>query len=189
MNDDVSAMRDVLWKMYQEHCTQGRHHESQRSSVAAALIAVAGAIIGLVTFDDSISGWDVPLTLLLAAIGAFGALFSAKHYERFSMHMERARAYRDALDETLPGRPLKPLKVAADEISARDFPLIRPLRLNRFWTGLYLLICAIGLVLIVVAAVSPTPRKTDAEAPAAAAAEPSAGNPPAHSVKAGRRHR
>jgi hypothetical protein len=33
MRDENAPSRDVLWKMYQEHCTQGRHHETQRSAV------------------------------------------------------------------------------------------------------------------------------------------------------------
>jgi len=155
MAEDEAALRDVLWKMYQEHCTQGRHHETQRSTVAGALIAIAGAVIGLVTFDKAISAPDLPLTAFLFVLGTFGAVFSAKHYERFCLHMERARQHRDELDGLLPGKPLKRLKKQADDKNDADFPRLKDLRLNRFWMGLYVLIAALGLALSVVAAFFP----------------------------------
>src|SRR5205823_6558463 len=61
--EDNSALRDVLWKMYHEHCTQGRHHETQRSSVASALIAISGGVIGLITFDKAVTATDLPLAV------------------------------------------------------------------------------------------------------------------------------
>jgi len=151
MAEDNAALRDVLWKMYQEHCTQGRHHETQRSTVAGALIAIAGAVIGLVTFDKTVSPTDLPLTAFLFVLGAFGAVFSAKHYERFCLHMERARRHRDELDGLLPSSPLKRLKKEADAKHNAEFPRLKDLRLNRFWTWLYVLIAMLGLALSVVA--------------------------------------
>ena len=103
MEDDNAPSRDVLWKMYQEHCTQGRHHETQRSTVISTLLAISAAVIGVITLDRNIVyPADLPLSVTLIFIGVFGAGFSMKHYERFSLHMERARRYRDALDALLP---------------------------------------------------------------------------------------
>lgn len=79
--------------------------------------------IGIVTFDKTIAApADLPLILLLIALGIFGAVFSMKHYERFSLHMERARRYRDALDALLPGQPLRTLKQKADVAHKEKFP-------------------------------------------------------------------
>jgi hypothetical protein len=147
---DVNALRDACWKLYAEHCTHVRHHESQRSTVAASILAIASAIIGLVTFDKRIVVSDVPLTVLLLFLGCFGALFSAKQYERSSLHTERARRYRDAVDATLDGNPLKELKREADRAHEHDFPKLEKLRLNKFWVALYLLLSAIGLVLSII---------------------------------------
>lgn len=151
MNDDA-ALRDACWKLYAEHCTHVRHHEGQRSTVAASILAIASAIIGLVTFDKGIVASDLPLTILLAVLGCFGALFSAKQYERASLHTERARRFRDAVDATLPGKPLKSLKREADAAHEQDFPRLEKLRLNKFWVALYLLLSTIGIVLSVIAA-------------------------------------
>ena len=144
---DVNALRDACWKLYAEHCTHVRHHESQRSTVAASILAIASAIIGLVTFDKKIEASDLPLTILLIVLGCFGALFSAKQYERASLHTERARRFRGAIDATLEGAPLKALKRQADIVHAADFPRLEKLRLNKFWVALYLVLAAIGIAL------------------------------------------
>lgn len=155
--DDSSALRDALWKLYQEHCTHVRHHESQRATTASSFLAVAGAIVGLVTFDRAIGIADLPLTILLLFLGTFGALFSAKHYERASLHTERARHYRDAVDATFIGQPLKAIKCSADLSHAKAFPELEKLRLNKFWVGLYLLLAFLGLVLSLMAIWFPQP--------------------------------
>jgi hypothetical protein len=154
MSDEI-ALRDACWKLYAEHCTHVRHHESQRSTVAASILAIASAIIGLVTFDKGIIASDLPLTVLLVFLGGFGALFSAKQYERASLHTERARRYRDAVDATLDGGPLKALKREADVAHEKDFPRLEKLRLNKFWVALYLLLSAIGVALSIIAACYP----------------------------------
>ncbi len=154
MAEDDAALRDVLWKMYQEHCTQGRHHEVQRSTVASVLLAIVAVVIGLITNDQKITNSDIPLTLFLLVLGMFGAVFSAKHYERFELHMESARRYRDELDTLLPGAPLKRLKRAADDKHNGKYPRLKDLRLNRFWIGIYLITSGLGLVLFAIAALS-----------------------------------
>jgi hypothetical protein len=58
--------------------------------------AAAATTAPVVTADEQVDVSDVPLTLTLVAIGLFRAGFSAKHYERFKLHMARAKAHRDA---------------------------------------------------------------------------------------------
>jgi len=148
---DDEVKRDAFWRLYTEHCTHMRHHEAQRSTVAASMIAVASALLGVVTFDKSLSLSDVPLLGLVFVLGTFGAVFSAKQYERSAMHMERARAYRDAIDEDLSGQPLKTLKAAADKRHNAEFPRLHRLRVNQFWLGLYLFVATTGFSLTVIA--------------------------------------
>lgn len=149
--DESAVRREAFWKMYQEHCTHIRHHDVQRSTVAASLIAITGAMLAVATFDRSLSRSDLPLLLMVSALGVFGALFSAKHYERSAMHMERARAYRDAIDAELTAQPIKKLKVGADERHNEEFPRLHKLRINRFWLLLYVFISLLGVTLAVTA--------------------------------------
>ena len=148
-----NILRDVLWKMYQEHCNEGRHHETQRSTVTNLVIVVAAGVIGLITYDKGITWADLPLTCFLILLGLFGAVFTLKHYERFAMHMARARSYRDALDELLPkvdallartsnaiakygdesAMFLKALKRDADAKHEIDFPKMANRKVTQFW--------------------------------------------------------
>lgn len=150
-DEERAVLRDAYWKMYLENCTQARHHEVQRSAVASAFIAVAGAIIGIVTFDRGLTRLDLPLTLFLIMLGAFGAVFSAKQYERTQLHTRRARGYRDAYDALLFGSPLKCIKREADKANAEKFPKLSALRLNKFWMAINLANSVLGVFLTIVA--------------------------------------
>lgn len=147
MPDEDAPLRDVLWKMYQEHCTHIRHYETQRSTVAGTFLTIGGALVGLITFDKTLSFSDLPLTVFLTAIGLFGAIFAAKQYERATLHSTRSYYLRDELDKLLPGAPLKRLKEEADEAHNKKFPQLYKLRVHNFWVGLYLLIAILGLFL------------------------------------------
>ena len=156
MSDEQKSYADVLMKLYQEHCTQGRHHETQRSAVVTAIIAVASVITGLITYDRAITRSDLPLTFFLIVLGVFGAAFAMKHYERFNLHTERGRTHRDALD-TLLGQvlgtaaPLQPLRATANAKNAGAYPRLSKLRLHYWWLSLGLLIATLGIVLSVIA--------------------------------------
>ncbi|HVW95841.1 MAG TPA: hypothetical protein VHA56_07720 [Mucilaginibacter sp.] len=171
---DAKTLIDLLFKFYQEQCTQGRHHETQRAAVATATLAISAALIGVITGDNNLSRNDLPLTLLLIAVGIFSAVFSLKHYERFRRHMALAKNFRDAIDVLLPYHPvlgdflrqleraysendgdsektgestLRVLKKNADKNHNRRFPTLVNLHLYNWWAGLCLVVSVIGLAL------------------------------------------
>jgi ABC-type multidrug transport system fused ATPase/permease subunit len=165
--DGSDALRDILWKMYEENITKGRHHETERATVTNLVIAVAAAVLALVTYDKAITLIDLPLTIFLIFLGVFGAAFSSKYYERYQLHMKRARVYRNALDKVLSSqagnskRFLKELKKAADEEHEKSFQptskgktnwqrwmtFIHRRGLYQLWITFHLLITLLGLVL------------------------------------------
>jgi uncharacterized protein YacL len=149
--DKESALLDILWKNCQEHWQQGRHHELQRSSVANVLIAISGAVIGLVTFDKSIDISDAPLTIFLIVIAVFGVVFSAKHYERFSFHIRRAKGYREKINNFFPDANLSEIRVIADEKHSEKHPKLKKIHLHYLWFGLYVLIALMGGILTIIA--------------------------------------
>ncbi len=103
MNREESKdLMDLLWKMYSENTTHGRHHETQRSTVSNLILVLAGALLTFTTVDKAINRADLPAAILVAAIGLFGAVFCAQHYARYRQHVERAKHYRTALDALLP---------------------------------------------------------------------------------------
>jgi hypothetical protein len=154
-DEDRAALRTALWHMYQENCAHVRHHESQRSSVTTAIIAIEAALIGVATFDRAIGPSDIPVSVLMIALGLFGAIFSAKQYERSKLHMKRAGFYRSAVDRTFPGAPLITCKTNADAAHKRVFPRLYALGLNHFWIALYLSLALIGAAIVFVAIAFP----------------------------------
>ena len=105
---------DILWGMYQENTTQGRHHESQRETVTNLIITITGVLLALIALDDKLNQADLPLAIFVTLLGLWGAVFSLKHYERYLLHMSRARQYRNALDALLNDAGIKKLKQDAD---------------------------------------------------------------------------
>lgn len=146
-----STLRDAHWKMYSENSIQARHHETQRAAVASTFIGISGAVIAFMTSDKTLSPLDLPPALLLVLLGMFGAVFSAKQYERIQLHTRRARGYRDAYDALLPVSPLRSIRRIADDDNTREFPKLSVLRLNQFWIAMNLAISGLGVCLVIVA--------------------------------------
>lgn len=48
MADDKEVLQDILWKMFEENSTVGRHHEIQRATVTNLVIIVVAGVLGLV---------------------------------------------------------------------------------------------------------------------------------------------
>jgi hypothetical protein len=96
---------------------------------------------------------DIPAALFLIVIGVFGCIFSAKQYERFYVCMERARQYRLALQEAVPGSNIIELKRTADRKALERFPRLHVWRLGVFWIALHALIAAFGVLLCILAVV------------------------------------
>lgn len=177
MPDDLISRKDqvdLLFKFYQEHTTQARHHETQRSTTSTILVAIAAGVTGLIRYDKEIDRIDFWLSLLLAVIGFFGAAFVYKQYERYRLHTERAKRYRDAMDELLPDRnlilpehvfqpsekakasleplgvkPVKALKQVADAEHTSKYPSASRYSLHAGWVLLHLCIAILGLLLAV----------------------------------------
>jgi len=142
--------KDILWYMYQEHCTHGRHHETLRATTTNLLFVVAAGAIAVITHGDKSLALDnLPLAILLIPIGLLGALFSAKYHERFDMHMQRAGKYRDALESLIPASNLRVLKSEADAATKKKYPKLFELRLYKFWIALHCFVAALGVILTV----------------------------------------
>jgi len=155
ITEEQKIQKEILLAMYQDNIDQGRHHEIQRGNVTSAMLAIEAIIIGLITFDKQINLFDLPLTIMLIVLGVFGAGFTLKQYERFSLHMERARVYRGKLDELFMGGLISSLKNSADNKNNCKYPILSNLRLNYWWTGLHLSIAGTGIVLTIVCVICP----------------------------------
>jgi uncharacterized membrane protein YbhN (UPF0104 family) len=154
---DNQDLKDVLWKLYQDHYTQVRHYETQRSTVTNLLFTIASVLLAFVTYDKALTRSDIPVTLLLFLVGLFGAALSVKYHERSSFHYNRLISYRDKLDELLsdPGLLAK-LREKARIKHEQEFPHLYKGKLywwkvHRLWVLLHLLVSCLGLLLTILA--------------------------------------
>jgi hypothetical protein len=144
---------DLYLKLFQEYAPEARHHEQQRATVTGFFSALAAGILTVVGIDKVLNVADIPAALFLVVIGVFGCVFSAKQYERFFVCMERARQYRLALQEAVPGSNIIELKRIADRKALERFPRLHVWRLGIFWVALHALIALLGILLFVLAIV------------------------------------
>lgn len=144
----MSSENDVLIKLIEEQWTQARHSEEQRATMTNFVIVVDAAILGFIV-DRAFTPDLLPLTILLAALGIYGVMFCCKLYERFSSHTNRARKFRDKLDELHPNLGIKSLLREADAEHTAQFKWVERIRLNRLWMILHGLIGAAGLLMSV----------------------------------------
>lgn len=156
MTDERKIVKDLLFALYSENVIQCRHHESQRATVTSSIIAIDTIIIGLITFDKAINGIDIPLAVLLIILGIFGATFTLKHYERYSLCVERLRQYRKELDEQFGNNEILRLKNIADERHAKRFPNLIRYTHHKFWIFLHIIITGIAVALTMIAIFKPS---------------------------------
>jgi hypothetical protein len=107
--------------MYNEHTSQGRHHETQRTAVSTVVLALAGAVVAVMSQGHFRHTWSLAAFLIL--LGLVGALFSLKQAERTRMHITIAGAFRHQLELSLISRdPTAPAQ--ADEITKQQLKYI-----------------------------------------------------------------
>jgi hypothetical protein len=97
MADEV----EVLLHLFEEEREQARQSENQRATLSNIVILVVGAGLAFVTnrgFGKSTLAISIPMIVL----GLYGALATAKFFERWYRHWRRAYAYREQLFERFP---------------------------------------------------------------------------------------
>src|SRR5512138_416615 len=114
------------------------------------VLVIAAALSGLIV-QQKFSAATIPLGALIALIGVFGAVISAKYHERATYHLSQARA----LTSTLKDMKLLADDKIIDDYRQRHYDTYRRLhrvRLHTLWTGLHIAIIGYGISLIVIAA-------------------------------------
>ena len=142
--------KDALFGMFKQYMDHALHHQQQRSTIANIVIILSGAIIGLVTFDKVICGPDLVAGIFVAGLGLFGLAWSIKQHERYSYYLNRARRYRDALAVAC-SIDMAGMNKAADEKTAKKYGLLYRVRVWPFWSFLYVLVIAVGVLITVYA--------------------------------------
>jgi hypothetical protein len=120
------------------------------------MMAIATALITLITFDKRFSVADLPLALIVCFIGLFTALFSASYAELYFRNRERAKNILQRLDASFfyyrASTSLSTLMDDADEghYHANRYQWARKIAgsTHGFWIGLPVVVFAVGILLI-----------------------------------------
>lgn len=140
---------DILIALCQENWEQARQSENQRAVVTNLIVIIAAATSGVLT-QTGFEKHTLPLTILLIILGIYGALTSAKLYERHQFHIERARSLRHRLDLLYPEAEVEHIYETTRESHEAVYPKLSKLHLHVLWIVLNLLVALLGVTLTII---------------------------------------
>ncbi|MFF2084050.1 hypothetical protein ACFVVM_09750 [Nocardia sp. NPDC058176] len=143
----------ILLRLWQEQRTQGRQSENHRAVMTAVIVIGASGGLGYVAAQPGSSPITAAVGIAVALLGLFGALISAKYYERFKMHMDAAQLLRRRLDGLYPDLLLEDDWAANRRQHEGSYPLMSRIRLDHLWIAVHLGISLLGVVVAVVESV------------------------------------
>ncbi len=142
MTDDTQ----VLLKLSEQQWDYLRQAEDQRAQITNMILLIASIVIGFIA-QKGLSFDVLPMTILLIALGAYGAIASEKLYERWGFFRERIDMIERKLDALHPGIEITKLWQEANALNNQQFPRLNKLRLHHLWLVLHLGIALAGLIL------------------------------------------
>jgi hypothetical protein len=148
----MTDVNDVLLRLYEEQRRQARHSEDQRATISNIVLIVASAILGFVS-QNGLVPTTLPLTVLLIAIGLYGAVASEKLYERFRFHANRSSYLRKQIDKLNPKASCLKIFNEADDTHRKEYPVLLKIRVHMIWLWLHIAIAVAGIVLTTLAVV------------------------------------
>lgn len=137
---------EVFFKFCEEHWTQARQSEDQRTAITNITLLIASVIIGILS-NRGLSIEILPLAVLLIIIGVFGAIASEKLYERHQYHSGRASAYGKRIRDLHPDAALDEYRRLAEQRQKDQFPRLSRIHLHHVWLMLHIAIVLTGIVL------------------------------------------
>ena len=137
----------LVLALYQEQKAQARQHENLRASLTNFVLVISGAVLAFSGTSASPSMQCLGGVLLIG-LGAFGALSSYKHYERFRYHTRWASAYDAKLRMLDPAAMIQDFEEQFKK-HCGDFGWIERFRLHQLWVGIHIFIVFMGIAVIV----------------------------------------
>jgi hypothetical protein len=92
---------DILTTLYTEERVQARQAEDQRATLTNIIIIVVGAGLAFITNND-IGRLTLAVSIPMTIIGLYGAVSTAKYFERWFRHWNHAYAYQAQLFDLHP---------------------------------------------------------------------------------------
>ncbi|WP_174186437.1 hypothetical protein [Nocardia barduliensis] len=128
---------------------QGRQSENHRAIMT--MLVVIGAIGGMtyIALQHDSHMISAAVSLAVCLLGLFGALISAKYFERFKMHMDAAQLLRRRLNDLYPRLYLEDDWAANRRQHESKYKVLSWIRLEHLWVLAHLGIATLGGVVAV----------------------------------------
>jgi len=127
--------RQYATMMYEEHAEHARLHEELRASATSLLMAlIAGLAASAFLFDR----YGRATGIMICAVSALGVLLNVTHHERYEMHVDALRAFREELEKEIKGSAL--VTIGKNIRAAHE----KRLRLHVLWNAVYAITFCIG---------------------------------------------
>lgn len=138
---------DVLISFYKERNTSSRNSEAQRTNITHFVITISGALLALIGYIGFLI-YTLPIAIIIVMLGIYGAIMSAKLYERFQYHNSVAKSYERRINELCPRVDTKLLIRSVRKEHKKRFPRLYNMRLNKLWLLLHISIISLGIICI-----------------------------------------
>lgn len=140
--------KSIILEYWKDQRAQARHAETQRATFTNIILIVAAALLGFVANAGHHKS-SIVLTVTITILGLFGAIASAKYYERYNVHLEQAIRFSEILtDQEEAYNHENILEPVRDDHASRN--RLAPLRLNKLWVAFHLIIAIIGFTFTVI---------------------------------------
>ncbi|MFC9440578.1 hypothetical protein [Nocardia sp. NPDC057030] len=146
----MADVNDILLKQMELERAQALHVENQRATLSNMILVLSAAGLGFLA-QRGLGTSSLAVTIPLIGLGWYGALSTARLYERFLHHYDLQVAMQVRLDAQLP--ELQLIETIQQTNAGHDVrhPRIRRIRLHILWESLHLAIAGIGLILTAIA--------------------------------------
>jgi disulfide bond formation protein DsbB len=140
--------RDYLVMMYEEHAEHARQHETLRAAVTGFFIALIAGLLAAPGNENSPQ--KIIVGIIICIVSLLGLLLNEKHYERYHMHREILRGYRNSLEQGLGNKDLSKIRDKREECHKKEYRLfpwrnLCTLRLHHLWSAVYCLTFVVGV--------------------------------------------
>ena len=122
--DGCEAKRaDVLQANFEHYYSMAMDHHTKAGTSSQILLAIVGAILVAVGYDNKICDTDKGGAVLIMSIGFFGAVWAARQMERYRYWQSIALAYQEEMKEIIPEFKTQDVyKSIAKACSRRTYP-------------------------------------------------------------------
>ena len=135
---------DILLNELDHQWSQAKQSEDQRAILSNFIVVIAVASEGFIV-DKDFPKRALVVAISMIVLGVFGAVASAKYYERFRLSMTRVGRLREKLDAMYPQVGLDDIESNADFKHSDRYFILRHIRLNFLWRVLMLGIMLLGI--------------------------------------------